>query len=309
VRAASPLVTLAALLFAAGCGSGGGRERATPAAHAAPGTLNAILARPGEDVALVLGTEDYQPGPIRVSFLVVAHDGEPVFRPEARVWIGRGLARKPFGEATARLEDIGIPGESEPALGGVARIYAVRLRVPAAGEYFVVAEPVGGKAIQGVAQLRVKKQTASPPVGSKAIPANTPTIASTHGNFSLLTTRTPPDRELLRYSIADSLRTHVPFVVVFATPKFCTSRTCGPVVDVVDAVRRRFAGKRIRFIHVEVYRNNNPSLGFNRWFREWHLPSEPWTFLVGGDGRIKAKFEGSVGRAELEAAVRQYLAR
>jgi hypothetical protein len=41
--------------------------------------------------------------------------------------------------------------------------------------------------------------------------------------------------------------------------------------------------------------------------REWHLPSEPWTFLVGADGRIKAKFDGSVPVRELEHAVRVFL--
>jgi hypothetical protein len=41
--------------------------------------------------------------------------------------------------------------------------------------------------------------------------------------------------------------------------------------------------------------------------REWKLESEPWTFLVGGDGRIKAKFEGSVSADELRAAVRSTL--
>jgi len=96
-------------------------------------------------------------------------------------------------------------------------------------------------------------------------------------------------------------------VLVFATPKFCTSRTCGPVVDVVNAVRRRSAGKSIRFIHVEIYKNNNPTLGPNRWVTEWHLPSEPWTFLVGRDGRIKARFEGSMSVGELTAAVQRYL--
>src|SRR5439155_1722171 len=90
-----------------------------------------------------------------------------------------------------------------------------------------------------------------------------------------------------------------PFVVVLATPKFCTSRTCGPVVDVVDAVRRRFSRTDVRFIHVEVYRRNEPTLGLNRFMREWHLPSEPWVFLVGADGRIEAKFE------ELEPVVRR----
>ena len=117
----------------------------------------------------------------------------------------------------------------------------------------------------------------------------------------------PPDRALLRNSIAGSLAAHKPFVVTFATPRFCTSRTCGPVVDVVDYVRRRFAARGVRFIHVEVYTKNRPALGYNRWMRQWGLRTEPWTFLVGRDGRIEAKFEGSVSAAELEAAIRRLL--
>jgi hypothetical protein len=111
----------------------------------------------------------------------------------------------------------------------------------------------------------------------------------------------------LRYSIASSLAAHKPFVVVFATPRFCESRMCGPVVDVVDAARRRFARRGIRFIHVEIYRDNNPANGENRWVEQWHLPTEPWTFLVGADGRIKAKFEGSVSLGELVEAIRRHL--
>jgi hypothetical protein len=126
----------------------------------------------------------------------------------------------------------------------------------------------------------------------------------------MITTRVPPDRGLLRYSIAESLRAHVPFVVTFATPRYCSSRTCGPVVNVVDQTRRRFANHAaIRFIHVEIYRDNDPRKGENRWVREWHLPSEPWTFLVGREGRIKAKFEGPVSARELRRAVRQLLQR
>jgi hypothetical protein len=117
----------------------------------------------------------------------------------------------------------------------------------------------------------------------------------------------PPDRALLRYSIAGSLAARVPFVVTFATPRYCTSRTCGPVVDVVDYVRRQLGSSRVRFIHVEVYTRNRPALGYNRWMRQWGLQSEPWTFLVGRDGRIKGKFEGSVSAGELEAAIRRFL--
>jgi glutathione peroxidase-family protein len=64
----------------------------------------------------------------------------------------------------------------------------------------------------------------------------------------------------------------------------------------------------VRFIHVEIYEGNQPP-ELNRWVKEWKLPTEPWVFLVGRDGRIKARFEGSVSAAELEAAVRARLLR
>jgi hypothetical protein len=107
--------------------------------------------------------------------------------------------------------------------------------------------------------------------------------------------------------VAESLRDRVPFVVTFATPAFCQSRTCGPVVDVVDAVRERLARTPVRFIHVEIYAGNDPAKGENRWVREWRLPTEPWTFLVGRDGRIKDRIEGAFSIQELERDVRARL--
>jgi len=74
-------------------------------------------------------------------------------------------------------------------------------------------------------------------------------------------------------------------------------------VDVVSHVRKQLSGSAVRFIHVEVFAGNDPARGYNRWMREWGLQSEPWVFLVGGDGRIKAKFEGPVSTGELLAAV------
>jgi len=109
--------------------------------------------------------------------------------------------------------------------------------------------------------------------------------------------------------VADSIRDNAPFVVTFATPAFCTSRACGPVVDVVDHVRRTLRGAGIRFIHVEIYEDNQPANGVNRWVRQWNLPTEPWVFVVGRDGLVKERYEGSVSVGELTAAVRRHLVR
>ena len=288
-----------------GCGSEGNGSRADPRPPPS-GSIEALWKLPGEDVGLLQGTADYAPGNIRVTFLVVARDGRVVSSPTARVWLARGMKAKPFLEGTAKLEPVGVGGayaEDTPT-----DLYVAHLRVPRPGKYWLLAEPVGTRPIQALGNLVVKKRADSPAVGERAHPSRNPTLATSTGPISKLTTRVPPDRDLLRHSVADSLADRAPFVVAFATPALCASRTCGPVVDVVDTVRRSPEGRGIRFIHIEIYEDNDPAKGVNRWVREWSLPTEPWVFLVGRDGRIKAKFEGSVSVRELREAVREHLA-
>jgi hypothetical protein len=256
-------------------------------------------------VALIPGTNDYAPGDLRVSFLVVDNRGRLIAPPTARFWIARSLAGKPFEQTLARLEPVGVRGVSTGA--AAPALYVAHVHVSEPGKYYVLARPIGKVAIGGIRDIVVKGRSATPPIGVHAYPSRTPTLASSGAKIAQLTTRVPPDRALLRYSINQSLAARAPFVVTFATPRYCESRTCGPVVDVVEHARRRFEGKGIRFIHVEIYKDNDPRNGQNQWVRQWRLPSEPWTFLVGRDGRIKAKFEGSVSTGELEAAIRRFL--
>jgi hypothetical protein len=296
------LAALALIGLAAGCGSTSSlSQRSAPSA----GSLEALWKGSGESVALIPGTSDYAAGNIRMSFLVVNDRGRIVAPPRARVWIARSLKAVPFEERVARLESIGVPGVSSGA--DAKAIYVAHVRISSPGSYYVLARPLGKERIGALRELLVKKHSASPALGSRAYPSRTPTLSSFHGPIERLTTKVPPDRALLRSSVAGALAAHAPFVVTFATPRFCSSRTCGPVVDVVEHVRRRFRSSGIRFIHVEIYAGNNPSNGENRWVREWRLPSEPWTFVVSRDGRLKAKFEGSVSVRELSAAVLRYL--
>jgi len=252
-------------------------------------------------VGITAGASEFVPGDVRFPFVVIRNDARPVNRPAATLWVAKSRSDAPFERTKARLEPIGIPGRSQPAFGGVTQIYVGHLRIPRAGRYWLVAQPDGAR-IQALGALDVVPRSRSVAVGAKAPRSQTPTLATAPA--AQLTTSRPPDLPLLRDSVAGSLAAHKPFVVTFATPKFCTSRTCGPVVDVVEAARRRFERRGVRFMHVEPYTDNNPARGYNRWMRQWGLSTEPWVFLVGADGRVKAKFEGSVSEAELAAAVR-----
>ena len=290
-------IGLAVCIIVAGCG-GSSSARAAPDAQ----TLAALWRAPGDDVAVVPATADFGPGTVRYAFLVVDGQGRVVTRPTARIWVARGRLEKPFTRTIARSESIGV-GDVEQ--GEPGEIFVTRLRLDEPGTYWLLAEPVGGRKIQAIGNVVVKPRTHAPDVGAPAVASRTPTLET--ATLEELTTSNVPDRELYRASVADALAAKAPFVVVFATPKYCTSRTCGPVVDVVSAVRRRYAGSPIRFLHVEIFEGNDPTKGENQWVREWKLPSEPWVFLVGADGTVRERFEGTVSVRELDDAVKQHL--
>jgi hypothetical protein len=289
-------------LLAASCGGSVGSD-ANDAEEASPaGTLEALWRAPGEDVAVVAGTSHHSAGRNRVSFLVVDKQSRVVERPTARIWVARGLKRKPFAQTTARLEPIGVPGGDTADVGG---IYVTTLQMPKPGTYWFLAEPVGGRKIQALGSVVVRKQGVAPDVGDRAIPSATPTLASTGGDLETLTTSRAPDRALYTTSVKQALAAREPFVVTFAMPQYCQTRTCGPGVDVVSAVSKKPSSKGVRFIHVEIYEDNDPAKGVNRWVEQWRLPTEPFTFVVDRTGVIRTKLEGAFSLAELERAVAQ----
>ena len=179
-------------------------------------------------------------------------------------------------------------------------LYVANIELSATGRYWVVVDPEGAD-IQGVGSIEVASKSASPALGEKAPRSDNPTLADAPAEA--ISTARPPDTELLRDSVAGALDAHEPFVVVFATPKYCESRTCGPTVETVDAVRRDLADSAVRWIHIEIYEDNDPGKGTNEWVRQWNLPTEPWVFVVDEEGVIRAKFEGAVSKDELEQAV------
>ncbi len=304
MRPTAALIVLASALLLAGCGTDSGTEAESvddsPAAP--PGeTLEALWRAPGEDVAVVAGTSDHAVGTNRFSFLIVDKASELVERPTAKVWVSRGLKEPPFTETTATLERIGVPGGST---ADAPTVYVATVGLPEPGTYWFLAEPIGGTPIQALGNLVAQKRSAAPNVGDRAVRSETPTLRSTGGDLEALTTSRVPDRELYRRSVAEALDAKEPFVVAFATPQYCQTRICAPVVDVVSSVRKATEDAGVRFVHVEVYEGNDPTNGVNRWVDEWKLPTEPFTFVVDSDGVIRARFEGAFSAAELEAAVR-----
>jgi hypothetical protein len=158
----------------------------------------------------------------------------------------------------------------------------------------------------------VRETGTTPPIGAQGIPSDTPT-ASTPDEIATISTDNNPDPDFYRESVADALAAREPFALVFATPAFCTSATCGPTLDMVKSAAANFEG-RMSFIHVEPYElqmvdgHLQPVLTADNLpisvqaTEEWGLPTEPYIFVLDSDGKVTAKFEGIASPEELQAA-------
>lgn len=118
---------------------------------------------------------------------------------------------------------------------------------------------------------------------------------------------TVPDPVLHELTVAEAIATRKPTVVVVSTPVFCVSRFCGPITDSVQAMAPRFEGK-VNFVHLEVWRDFEGK-ALNRGAAEWIYPtedadpSEPWVFLVGGDGTVLERWDNVANSDDVAAAV------
>ncbi len=102
-------------------------------------------------------------------------------------------------------------------------------------------------------------------------------------------------------SFADVVGTK-PVALLFATPQLCQSRVCGPVTDIALQMQAKY-GDRMDFIHQEVYVDNDPNKGLRPPLRQFNLETEPWLFVVGRDGKVTARLEGSFGLQAFEQAI------
>jgi hypothetical protein len=184
-----------------------------------------------------------------------------------------------------------------------AAVYSTHVNFPSNGEWRIAALIKEGDKFTAtlLPSAVVGASSKVPQVGQKAPLIHTPTPADVGGDLSKITTRIPPDTQN-RVDYADVLGQE-PIVLLFATPQFCQSRVCGPVVDVAEQLKQLY-GDKVAFIHMEIYNDNDPSKHVRPQVRAFHLPSEPWLFAIGRDGRIEAVIEGAFGVEELTRVVK-----
>jgi hypothetical protein len=194
------------------------------------------------------------------------------------------LATKPAFRAQTTSED--------PDAASV--VYSTQVDFPSDGEWRIAALIKEGGEIKGtlLPSAVVGEFSGIPRPGQRAPSIHTPTPEDVGGDLSKITTRIPPDTQN-RVDYADALGRE-PIVLLFATPQFCQSRVCGPVVDVAEQLMQEDGGKAA-FIHMEIYKDNDPSKGVRSQVRAFNLPSEPWLFAIDRTGKISSTIEGAFG--------------
>ena len=146
-------------------------------------------------------------------------------------------------------------------------------------------------------------------VGQKAPPSKTPTATDVGGDLIKISTDANPDPAFYQTSVADALAAHKPFILIFATPKFCTSQQCGPTLDHFKTIAA--AHPDVTFINVEPYKldfkdgalqavlDSQNQLIANDFSNQWGLRSEPWMFAVDRNGVVQGSYLITITDAEL----------
>ena len=162
----------------------------------------------------------------------------------------------------------------------------------------------GGRTI-GPARTRfpVKVKPDTPAIGSDA-PRSRNLTARDVSNIKVIDSGVVPN-DMHDLTIADAIATGKPLVAIFATPGFCATQTCAPMVEEMSALKRTL-GDSVNFVHVEIYKDPQNRVPYET-VTEWGLTSEPWVFLVDKRGKVAAKFEGPAPRAEVEEELRRLL--
>jgi hypothetical protein len=308
-------LALAALALA-GCGGGSTAAKPAPPSTEFPSakgkSISELLHYPGSKPSKLVvapAAGSFVKGPNRYPFGVFTLGQEQVEDADVALYFAKSAGSKVIGPYPAHLESL----ETKPAYraqttgtgtGEAKSVYVVpKIDFDADGEWLAVAM------LKGKNGLEVTRPTGPtivgadpkiPTVGQRPPAITTLTPADVGGNLEKIDTRIPPD-QMHKVDFAEVLGKK-PVVLIFATPALCQSRVCGPVVDVAQQVADEYEPKA-DFIHQEVYVNNEPP-EIRPQLKAFHLRTEPWTFLIGKDGKVKDVLEGAYGVAELEQAMK-----
>ena len=272
----------------------------------------------GPEYSALMVSSDLARGTNRVEFALVDRNNMPVGASEATVIPRYTPPGADSPQQRDALTATFLPWPPEGSGRGVF-ITTVNFDVPGDAttenpglwELQIAAKDLDGMPVEAVTAVRVSAKPSTPAIGSAAPRSVTPT-ADEAPDLAHITSAFDPDPEFYQLSIHEALDEPKPLVVLFSTPAFCVSATCGPQLDILGRMKEQYRD-RVNFIHVEVFEDPHLIEG-NRFnarhvpaVDEWGLPTEPWTFIMDGEGVVRAKFEQFTPPEILEAALEEAL--
>ena len=299
-RPLSLIVAALSLVLVAGCAGASGGSSSPVGAGSSPSA-----SRPSVFPKVV--SSELGVGANRVLFSFVDGGNRPVAGPDR---IATVTFTGPGGETAGPVD-----GEFIWAIEDEVGVYATTVDFPAAGAWtaeFATEAPGAPREVIPFG-FDVKADTSVVRPGEPAPSVDTPTRDDVGGDLAQLSTDEKPVPEFYERSVAEALADSEPFVLVFATPKFCASAQCGPTLDRLKPVAE--ANPDVTFINVEPYQLEvadgqlQPVLSETQQLQAvpavtaYGLLSEPYVFVVDGEGVVRASFEAIFSEAELEAAL------
>lgn len=298
------LLTSMAMLAAA-CTSGG-----TGTAPPASAAVASAAASGGPEILPLIISSELTKGPTRFLFSVTDRANKLIAASNVKVHLE-------FYDVDTSADTVVFESEARFlwAIEGERGLYATDVTFPDAGRWgtrFTATLPDGStQAVR--ADYDVVEAGSTVALGAKAPSVETPTIASAGGDVRAVSSDKQPAERFYTTSVAAALAAGKPFVLAFATPAFCQTQICGPTLETVKKVASDYPD--LTFINVEPYQMTfengslQPALDASgqlqsaTWTDAFGLRTEPWIFVVGADGTVRAKFEAVIGADELRAAI------
>jgi hypothetical protein len=294
-RRLSLLILLAGLL--ASCG-----QAAAPAAPAAQPTTPAAQ---GGAVTPQFAFSEAVVGRNRIA-IGLLRDGGPINDPGAKVHLR-------FFDLDEQNPQVKIETQATYFGEGLpAGFYVAYPTLDKAGNWGIeIQTQLSGQAQPSVSKLalQVKQNSDVPNAGQPAISVKTATAGDTP--LDQLSSGKDPNPAMYQLSLDAALASGKPTALLFATPAFCATATCGPSLSVLEGLQKTY-GDKMNFIHVEVYKypfGESAGKGeLSAPMTAWHLRSEPWLYLIDAKGTIAARFEGGITKEEIGPALEKLIA-
>lgn len=198
-------------------------------------------------------------------------------------------------------EQVGDPVEVAPHGLGVPRPYLpLPFTFPRPGLYDVEAVGPDGPPVASQVQAVLRDEVEQPVVGAPMPPTRTPTVTQSL-EVDPICTRSEqcPFHEI---DLMAALESNRPVAVLLATPAYCRTTACGPILDLL--IEEAGGRDELIVIHSEVYKNPKGVRDLSEAAlaplpTDWSMPFEPALFVTDAAHEIVARGDIVVDRTEM----------